>query len=124
LKLLLDTHVLLWWLDDAPMSRAAHSAIARASNIVCVSAASAWEIGLKVGLGKLRAPDDLAGRLKTERFSPLSVTIAHGLAVADLPSLHGDPFDRLLVAQARLENLTLVTRDERLAGYGVDILAA
>jgi PIN domain nuclease of toxin-antitoxin system len=123
-RLLLDTQVVLWWLDDAPMSRAAHAAIARASNIVCVSAASAWEIGIKVALGKLRAPDDLAELLRRERFAPLSVTVTHGLAVAELPPLHGDPFDRLLVAQARLEKLTLVTRDERLAAYGVEILAA
>ena len=124
MKLLLDTHVLLWWLEDAPLSRPAHAAISRASNIVCVSAASAWEIGIKAALGRLRAPDDLVSRVQAERFAPLSVTIAHGLAVGSLPTLHGDPFDRLLVAQARYEGLTLVTRDERLAEYGVPVLAA
>ena len=124
MRLLLDTHVLLWWLDDVPLGRKAHDAISRASNVVCVSAASAWEIGVKVAIGKLRVPDDLEARLHDERFVPLPVTMAHGLGVASLPRLHGDPFDRLLVAQARHEGLTLVTRDERLAGYGVPLLVA
>ena len=124
MRLLLDTHVLLWWLDDVPFGRKAHDAISRASNVVCVSAASAWEIGVKMAIGKLRVPDDLEARLHDERFVPLPVTMAHGLAVASLPRLHGDPFDRLLVAQARAEGLTLVTREERLAEYGVPLLVA
>lgn len=116
--------MLLWALGNVPMRADARSLIENTRNTVCVSAASAWEIGIKKALGKLGAPDDLENQIRDARFIPLQVTIAHGLAVGELPRLHGDPFDRLLVAQAKLENLTLVTRDERLGEYGVPILAA
>ncbi|MCZ7588599.1 MAG: type II toxin-antitoxin system VapC family toxin [Gaiella sp.] len=122
--MLLDTHVLLWALADRPMRPETRRLIEDPRTIVRVSAASTWEIGIKTAIGKLRAPDDLERQLRAARFVPLHVTVVHGLAVADLPPLHRDPFDRLLVAQARLENLTLVTRDERLAGYDVEILTA
>lgn len=124
MTLLLDTHVVLWWLEGAPLSDEALASVGRADTVVFVSAASAWEMGIKASLGKLRMPEDLGVRLEVERFTALAVTVAHGLEVATLPALHSDPFDRLLVAQARLEGLTLVTRDERLGAYGVPILAA
>lgn len=124
MNLLLDTHVVLWWLGDQRLTDAAYTAIATPDNAVFVSAASAWEIGVKKALGKLRAPDDLEELLERERFMPLPVTIAHGLAVGSLPKVHGDPFDRLLVAQAGRESLTLVTRDERLGEYGIPIVLA
>ena len=124
MSLLLDTHVLLWWLADEPLSDDARAAISDGRTAVRVSAASAWEIAIKKALGKLQAPDDLPEQLERHRFQPLPITVQHGLAVADLPLLHGDPFDRMLAAQARLESLTLVTRDERLAAYGVPTLAA
>lgn len=124
MRVLLDTHVLLWALDASPLSAEAQRVVESTSSTVCVSAASAWEIGIKRALGKLRSPDDLEEQLRLARFVPLPVTVTHGLAVRDLPRLHGDPFDRLLVAQARLEGLTLVTRDARLAEYGVPVLAA
>jgi PIN domain nuclease of toxin-antitoxin system len=81
-------------------------------------------MGIKAALGKLRLPADFGAHLQAERFTQLPVRIAHGLEVAALPLLHTDPFDRLLIAQARLEGLTLVTRDERLAEYEVPIVAA
>lgn len=124
MKLLLDTHVLLWWLDEASMTREAQTAIANSRNPVCVSAASAWELGIKIGLGKLETPERLSYRLVEERFTPLPVTIEHGLRVGTLPLHHKDPFDRLLVAQAQLEGLTIVTRDPRIALYDVDTLTA
>lgn len=124
MKLLLDTHVLIWWLANDPLQPSAFDAIRSPRNVVCVSAASAWEIGIKVGLGKLRPPESLSARLREERFTPLPVTIVHGLHTAELPLLHGDPFDRLLVAQAQIEGLTIVTRDERIARYEVETLAA
>lgn len=124
MKLLLDTHVLLWWLDERPITPEALAAIGNSRNPVCVSAASAWELGIKIGLGKLKPPERLLHRLSEERFTPLPVTVEHGLRVGELPPHHKDPFDRLLVAQAQLEGLTIVTRDPRIAAYDVETLAA
>jgi PIN domain nuclease of toxin-antitoxin system len=123
-KLLLDTHALLWWLGDDPrLDRSAADAIAEAE-FVAVSAASAWEIGMKQAIGKLIGPDDLPAELATNGFTELAVTIAHATAAGALPPHHSDPFDRVLVAQSRLEGLTLVTRDDRLADYGIAHLRA
>ena len=124
MKLLLDTHVLLWWLAEERVTTEAQEAIQSPRNVVCVSAASAWEMGIKVSLGKLRVPESLSARLREERFTPLAVTVDHGLRVGELPLLHNDPFDRLLVAQAQLEGLTIVTRDPRIAAYDVETLVA
>jgi PIN domain nuclease of toxin-antitoxin system len=123
-KLLLDTHALLWWLnDDARLGQSAAEAIAE-GEIVAVSAASAWEIGIKQAIGKLSGPADLSAELVANGFTELPVTVAHALAAGELPPHHADPFDRMLVAQARLEGLTLVTRDDRLADYGIARLRA
>ena len=116
--------MLLWALANEPLRPEARRLIETTRTTVCVSAASAWEIGIKKGLGKLRAPDDLEDQVRAARFVLLQVTLAHGLAVGALPHLHGDPFDRLLIAQAFYEELTLITRDERLGEYGVPIIAA
>ncbi|MEW6753220.1 MAG: type II toxin-antitoxin system VapC family toxin [Candidatus Latescibacterota bacterium] len=125
MTLLLDTHVLLWWLDDPSLlSEAAHSAIADGGNPVLVSAAVAWEIAVQKALGKLEAPDDLAEVLQQERFEELPIRIRHALAVASLPAIHQDPFDRIRVAQAQLEGLTLVRRDRRMQRYDVRCLRA
>jgi PIN domain nuclease of toxin-antitoxin system len=123
-KLLLDTHVVLWWFANEPLGDEADAAIRASRSVVCVSAVSAVEIGLKSAIGKLSAPDDLEGQLRRHRFTPLPVTIAHGTRLGELPVHHGDPFDRLLVAQAQLEGLTIVTRDPRIAAYDVETLAA
>jgi PIN domain nuclease of toxin-antitoxin system len=125
MNLLLDTHALLWWLDDSPtLSTEARAAIGDGNNVVYVSAASAWEISIKKALGKLDAPDNLEEALSANAFQALAISVAHALAVGALPSHHGDPFDRMLVAQARLEGLTLVTRDENTIKYGVGVLMA
>jgi PIN domain nuclease of toxin-antitoxin system len=123
-RLLLDTHVLLWWIADQPLSKAADREIRAARNVVCVSAVSAAEIGVKTAIGKLRTPDDLKRQLQRHRFTHLPVTVEHGLQVGELPLHHRDPFDRLLVAQAQLEGLTIVTRDPRISRYDVATLAA
>ncbi len=124
-SLLLDTHVLLWALSDDPsLSISAREAIVDGRHRVLVSPVSAWEITIKKALGKLRAPDDLEAQLERHRFTPLDVTIAHALAVGELPDHHADPFDRLLIAQARTDRLTLVTRDVRIKDYDVAVLAA
>jgi PIN domain nuclease of toxin-antitoxin system len=123
-KLLLDTHALLWWLDgDDRLAQEAAEAIADAE-LVAVSAASAWEISIKQALGTLDGPVDLPAEMATNGFTELPVTVAHALAAGALPPHHADPFDRVLVAQARLEGLTLVTRDARLADYGIAHLRA
>ena len=125
MRLLLDTHVLLWALtDDSSLTAAARAAIVDGRNRVVVSAVSAWEITIKRSLGKLRAPADLAKEVAAHRFTPLAVSLEHALAVGALPDLHRDPFDRLLVAQAGVEGLTIVTRDRAIARYDVDVLGA
>jgi PIN domain nuclease of toxin-antitoxin system len=121
LNLLLDTNVLLWWLANSPrLTKAARDSIV-ASPLAYVSAATTWEIGIKRALGKLEAPDDLEGAIAASQFVQLPITIAHSMVAAKLPRHHDDPFDRMLIAQAGLESLTLVTGDRRLKGYGAGI---
>lgn len=125
MSLLLDTHALLWALTDDPtLVSPARAAIEDGRNRVLVSAVSAWEITIKSALGRLRAPDDLAAQLKRARLESLDITVAHALAVGDLPNHHADPFDRMLIAQARSEGLTLVTRDARIRRYDVAVMPA
>lgn len=125
MRLLLDTHVLLWWLASDPrLTSRARTAIAAADAEVYVSAASAWEISIKRVLGKLEAPMELAPMLERHRFEPLSITVAHAEAAGALPRHHDDPFDRALVAQAQAEDLVVVTRDPRFALYGIGTIAA
>ena len=125
MRLLLDTHVLLWWLADDPLlGEAAREGISASDSSVFVSAASAWEISIKQALGKLEAPSDLVRQIEVHRFEPLPITVSHAYAAGALPRHHDDPFDRVLVAQARAEGLILVTRDPRMGLYGVGTLAA
>jgi PIN domain nuclease of toxin-antitoxin system len=124
-RLLLDTGVLLDWAVEPKLLRdEARIAIADGRAQVFVSAASAWEIAIKRSLGKLKAPADLASLVKANRFTELPVKLRHAESAGNLPMRHGDPIDRLLIAQAKAENLTLVTRDEALRGYGAPTLAA
>jgi len=118
MNLSLDTHVFLWSLS-APerLSKAARNAIEDPTNIVFVSAAVVWEIEIKAALGKLRSPPDLANQIAAANFQELPITIAHGLALKQLPNLHRDPFDRILLAQARGAGLTLVTADPAVLQY-------
>jgi PIN domain nuclease of toxin-antitoxin system len=125
MTLLLDTHVLLWWLDDPKqLSRAARGAIQDGANPVYISAAVAWEITIKKALGKLDAPDNLEDVIEANRFLPLPITIPHALAVHSLPPHHRDPFDRMLIAQALHEGFRLVTRDTEIAKYPVPQIVA
>jgi len=124
MNLLLDTHVFLWAVDNNPnLSPAEREAIVDGHNIVYVSAATAWEISIKRAIGKLKIPEsDYLEELRLHRFMPLSITTEHALAVENLPSYHKDPFDRMLIAQAQEEKLTLVTRDPRIKAYDVRII--
>ena len=125
MRLLLDTHVLLWALEnDRRLGPTARRAIETTENEVYVSSATAWEIALKRAAGKLDAPKDLATWIGRTAFRSLAIEIEHAVASADLPNYHRDPFDRLLVAQAQLERLTLVTSDPKIAKYDVGVLDA
>ena len=124
MRLLLDTHALLWWLADEGLSTQARDAIADPATVAMVSAVSAWEISIKKALGKLAAPDDLDHQVQAGGFLPLPITIAHGVAAGQLVGHHEDPFDRMLIAQARAEGLTIVTRDKRFADYDVPLMPA
>ena len=124
-RLLLDTHVLLRALADAPdLAPAIRDAITDSANEVFVSAASVWEIAIKRALGKLRAPDGMADLIEESGFIELVVTSFHAEQAGGLPMHHRDPFDRMLVAQAQAEGLSIVTADSRIPLYGVRTIAA
>ena len=119
MRILLDTHLLLWWLEGSPSLPAqARDMVAAPDNTIFVSAVSLWEIWLKQSLGKLRLPADFSERLAAEAFESLPLLGSHARQVALLPWCHRDPFDRMLVAQAQVENLLLLTGDKALAAYG------
>ncbi|MBI3344918.1 MAG: type II toxin-antitoxin system VapC family toxin [Gammaproteobacteria bacterium] len=125
MRLLLDTHVLLWWLaDDRRLVRRTRQIIADPNNAIFVSAASIWEIAIKAGLGRLKVDVDvLASGLEANGLMSLPIAAAHAAAVFHLPLLHRDPFDRMLIAQALTEKLQLVTRDPQFAEYDVECIA-
>ncbi len=123
MRLLLDTYVLIWWDEGARLRPQADRAI-READQVYVSAVSGWEVAIKESLGRLRPRRTVARAAADSGFEELPVLLRHAEELADLPWHHRDPFDRMLVAQARAESLTLVTRDARLHRYGVRLLAA
>jgi PIN domain nuclease of toxin-antitoxin system len=125
LRLLLDTHVFLWCAANDPKLRPeTREAIESPDSFVAISAAVAWELEIKRALKKLQAPSDMREQLELYRFDELPITIEHAIHAAALPRHHGDPFDRLLVAQAQLEGLTIVTRDRKISSYDVPTLMA
>lgn len=126
MNLILDTHVLLWWLDDPTnlLSKEASTAIKEPDNRIVISVVSAWEIAIKKTLGKLESPDNLKEVIVDSGFELMPIDYEHAWQVKDLPSHHRDPFDRLLISQAKTESLTLVTRDSWLQTYSVPILEA
>jgi PIN domain nuclease of toxin-antitoxin system len=121
-RVLVDTHVLLWWLaDDPSLSPLARETIADPATTLLVSTGSVWEIALKRALGKLTAPDELLDAIAAAGFTSLPVAAAHAWEVRNLPFHHRDPFDRLLIAQALVERLPVVTADPGFGAYGVAI---
>ena len=126
MRFLLDTHVLLWWLaDDPKLAGEARAAVMDPANEICVSPASVWEAAIKRTLGKLRFEDvDLVAALEASGFRELPIAVEHALRAGQLPRHHDDPFDRMLVAQAMAEGLTIVSRDEALKAYDVPVVRA
>ena len=124
MRLLLDTHTIIWWADDQPLAEAAAAAIRSPDNAKFVSAASIWEAEIKVQLGKLQLEVDLAAGSLAHGFEALLITFDHARAAGRLPRHHDDPFDRMLVAQAQLEGLTIVTRDPVFDRYAVPVIKA
>jgi PIN domain nuclease of toxin-antitoxin system len=124
-RLLLDTHIWLWWvLEPGKISQKAHDVIADKQNQILFSAAGVWEIAIKYRLGKLKLPMPPSAyvptRLAAQRFELLPINAAHAAEVASLPDHHRDPFDRLLIAQAQIEGLTLLTADRAIKPYAVN----
>jgi len=124
-NLLPDTHVVLWWLDDAPsLSVRARQTLVDAENTVYLSAVVIWEIRIKEAIGKLEVPAELEAVLAEESFVELPISVRHAHAVAQLPPVHRDPFDRMLVAQAKTEGFHLVTHDRIFERYDVPVVPA
>jgi PIN domain nuclease of toxin-antitoxin system len=126
-KYLLDTHTFLWWnLGDPQLSERARELIADGRNEIFLSAASAWEIAIKTAKGLLVIPEEpaqyLANRMSYYHFHALPVHVSHAVRVYDLPNHHADPFDRLLVAQCQLESLPLITKDENILKYDLEVI--
>lgn len=125
MRLLLDTNAFLWWVADDPrLPERARAAIGNGGNEVYFSAASAWEIAIKSSLGRVEVPQPLGefmtDQLRTNAFEILPIHIRHALAVSTLPDVHRDPFDRMLVAQAMQEQMSIVSGDEHVHAYGVE----
>jgi PIN domain nuclease of toxin-antitoxin system len=123
-RLLIDTHALLWWFSDDPsLSLSARTLIAQSNNTILVSAASAWEITTKSRLGKLPNSDelvaDLAGYLARERFEVMPILIEHTVRAGLLPGPHKDPFDRMLIAQAQAEGIPIISNDRAFDNYSI-----
>jgi PIN domain nuclease of toxin-antitoxin system len=129
LKLLLDTHCWLWWLSEPQkLTSSMLEAISNSENELFLSVASIWEIAIKVGIGKLTIPQSLS-RLVTEQLPEdnlkiLDIQAIHALKIEELPIHHQDPFDRILIAQALSENLTVITKDRKFTAYPVKLLAS
>jgi PIN domain nuclease of toxin-antitoxin system len=123
MSVLLDTNVMIWLLDGAPMTRIARDAIESADRVF-VSAASIWELSVKVAKGRLIVPADLPERVLDLGIRPMAVEWEHARLAGDLPTHHLDPFDRMLIAQATVEHLSIVTRDQKIARYPVPVIAA
>jgi len=127
MRILLDTHTFLWWLEDNPqLSQTARDAISNWDNEILISTATIWEISIKYGYGKLalaEPPDTfLPDMISQEGFTVLPVKLEHATHVYKLPLHHRDPFDRLLIAQSQIENCPLISADRQFSAYGISIL--
>lgn len=122
---LLDTHVLIWWfLEPKSLHENTQAIISNIKNPIYVSSATTWEMIIKISLGKLKVPPKIFGLITEEHFLELPILIAHTLELAKLPNYHNDPFDRLLIAQAKSENFTLITNDQNIKKYDISWIEA
>jgi PIN domain nuclease of toxin-antitoxin system len=126
-RALLDTHAFIWWANNDPaLSNAARVVLANRTNEIFLSAATIWEMAIKAALGKLVLAQPVSSFVSSQiaqyQFLPLTITLDHAYQVETLPPYHNDPFDRLLIVQATLENLVILTRDPEFAQYGVSTL--
>ncbi len=122
--ILLDTHILLWWLaDDGALSAGARAAISNPDNVIYVSAATAWEVAIKTALGRISLDGDLEQAVGEQGFEMLPISFSHAQELRALPPIHRDPFDRMMIAQARIEQLRLLTVDTKILQYPVSSLA-
>ena len=126
MRLLLDTNTLIWWWeDDRPrLGPQTQALIGDAANEIFISVATIWEMAIKRAIGKLETPADLAAAVRQSGFIELPITFRYAEMAGRLPLLHRDPFDRMLVAQAQAESLTLITVDASIARYAVTTLSA
>ncbi|MEV3859678.1 type II toxin-antitoxin system VapC family toxin [Streptomyces sp. NPDC050095] len=124
MKLLADTHVVIWWLLDSPELSDDVKELLDTESSAYVSAVTPWEIAVKQALGKMDAPDDLPERARDCQLKALPISLDHGMRAGRLPLLHRDPFDRMLVAQAQAEGLTIITRDAWIPKYDVQVMRA
>lgn len=124
MRLLVDSHVALWWLEANPSLGPTCRHFVERADQVFFSAVTPWELGIKKALGKVSFPDGLTDRLEAEGFEALSISGRHAEHAAALPPHHRDPFDRMLVAQVQLESLALVTADRALRPYDVSLIEA
>ena len=127
MKVLLDTHTFLWWITDSPLiSSKVRDIVQNADNEIFLSAASGWEIAIKVQLGRIHLPDKpsiyLAKQMSLNAFQPLTITMSHSLYICNIPDIHKDPFDRIIIAQAILEGMPLLTKDSNMPKYGIQII--
>ena len=123
MNLLLDTHVLLWWLDDSPhLSKEAKNDISSVDNLIVLSAVVVWEIRIKQATGKLEVTSEFFDVVQEQGFEQLSITCEHANGIRSLPMYHRDPFDRMLISQAKLNGLTIMTHDAVFEKYDVPVV--
>ena len=123
MNVLLDTHIALWWLEDNPsLLETQREIITNVDNLCFISSATIWEISIKSGLGKIVIADTYIDELRQEGFLELVINWSHTQKVKELPRIHADPFDRLLVAQAQIEEMVLLSTDENIKQYDVSVI--
>ena len=123
MKILIDTHILLWWLEASPrLAERGRKEIDSENNEIYVSCVSLWEIAIKTAIGKLKVPDGLSEVLKENAITVLPVLPPHVTSCSTVPALHSDPFDRMLVAQTLAEDMTLMTHDKQISAYAISCL--